>query len=440
MMKIWLVVAVVGCGAKPAEPLEPLTPNELALSTPPPSGPVRSPGPPVPAVRIPSSGGLGFPRPMIETQIDPPDVNELGRWPLTIAEHPALEPHFDVASALADPGVTWTDLCARGAQHRHLSTNQELVAYLDAWCSVITSDYSAAITKLGHVRFAANKQLVGALKLDVAAIVAAHGSATDLESFLRGGGFLDLEHVDLVAAAYFEVGKLDDAAVANNTARMMAGAPSEIDRCARVMRAIADTANGDRLDEIADLGRLAYPPADGIRSPHCRVQADMVRCWHDNNCMKYWSDQIPGAEPEILQLFADVYRSWDVQRTNDEWDVVARRLTFVPPLHDRYVLLRPALELALRTSHCKDTAVADVEDLCTHGIDDLTPPHLTAAMDRRTLDAARERTAEIAALTTRELATIRADLRATRARAMSMFRLDPDACTKALAKLPPMQP
>src|SRR4051794_986167 len=102
----WLaVVALVGCGARPAEPLvrpTPLTPNELPLSKPPHVGRILSvagskPPPSPPPVSAQSL--MMFPRPVLETAIEPPDVAELGRWPLTIAEHPALEPHFDVASA-----------------------------------------------------------------------------------------------------------------------------------------------------------------------------------------------------------------------------------------------------------------------------------------------------------------------------------------------------
>ena len=150
MMKIgFALMVMVGCGAKPAEPLEKPTPlaHELQVSTPVPSGAVPSfaaSGEETPVAMIP--------RPALETLLEPPDVTELGRWPLTIAEHPALEPHFDIAAALAAPGITWTDLCARGAQHRHLATQQELVTYLDAWCSVIPGHYGSAIATLGSVR------------------------------------------------------------------------------------------------------------------------------------------------------------------------------------------------------------------------------------------------------------------------------------------------
>src|SRR5664279_442552 len=98
-MKIGLLVVLVGCGAKPAEPLS--TPARIAP----------------PEIEAPTPGSrIAFSRPSIDIAVYLPDIAQYGRWPLTLSEHPALEPHFDIAGALADPGISWTDLCARGAQ------------------------------------------------------------------------------------------------------------------------------------------------------------------------------------------------------------------------------------------------------------------------------------------------------------------------------------
>src|SRR5450755_4409035 len=122
-MKPWLVVMVLGCGAKPAEPLstpEPIShPHEIVV--------------------------LAAPRPAIDITDTTPDLTPYGRWPLTVAEHPELDPHFAIAEALAQPGITWQDLCARGAQFRHMSQNAELGDYLAAWCSVAKEDYADAL-------------------------------------------------------------------------------------------------------------------------------------------------------------------------------------------------------------------------------------------------------------------------------------------------------
>ena len=60
-------------------------------------------------------------RPQIDVEPLLPDLGEDLRWPLAMTDHPALEPKFAIASALAQPGIGWTDLCARGVQNRHLA-------------------------------------------------------------------------------------------------------------------------------------------------------------------------------------------------------------------------------------------------------------------------------------------------------------------------------
>jgi hypothetical protein len=437
------LVALVGCGAKPAEPLAvptPIAPNELTLPRPPHARPIHSVGASEPAPP-PSNDEPSaiFPRPAIETPIDPPDIAELGRWPLTVAEHPALEPHFDIAGALADPGVTWADLCARGAQNRHLSANQELVAYLDAWCSVISADYSAAIVKLGLVRHAPNRRIVGALKLDVAAIAAAHGPAQDLESFLRAGGFLDVEEVDLISAAYFEVGKLADAAEANTLAEGMDAAPTEKMRCMRMLRMVADTADGERDGAIQHLRLAAHPPPDGLRTAHCLAQYDELVCWKERDCNGYWGDLVDGVRPVAVQNLGHVYTRWNRLVFGVDWYDAANTLVSAAPFRDRYTLMLPALSIALRKG-CSTKILGDIDDVAKRAIEDLAPPRATGQMTRKEREAEVERTALLAALTQDEIKRYRSRLEATRATAQRLDKLDMSECQKAQDALPPVPP
>jgi len=443
MKRSFAVMVLVGCGAKPAEPLAVparLTPNELQLSRPPHTGPVTSIETPSPTPPRHIGPGIAVPRPALTTTFDPPDVNEIGRWPMTVAEHPELDPHFDIASALAEPGITWTDLCARGAHHRHLATDQELVEYLDAWCSVIKADWSDAIAKLGPVRRAPNKHLAGALKLDVAAIVAAHGSAHDLEGFLRAGGFLDLDEVDLASAAYFEVGRLEDAAETNQLAETMDLAPSEKTMCTRVLRAIADTTGESRDLEIARLRLLANPPSNMPRVPRCHEQYDMLRCWKDHECRDYWGDQVPGATLWRVASLARIYANWDRMWSANDWIEVAKSLADTLPLRDRYTLMIPALDAVLRTSDCKVSPIADVIGLVKQELEDLAPRKSSGSTDPDRAREEHEHAAALAALDAGEARSIRSRLEATRAQTMSVAGLDGDGCTKALAKLQPPQP
>ncbi|HEY6036943.1 MAG TPA: hypothetical protein VIV58_21840 [Kofleriaceae bacterium] len=442
MKTSWLVLGLVGCGAKPAAPLEkptPLTPDELRLSTPVPSRTVHSFAASPSAAEV--GPGLALPRPPLETALEPPDVGELGRWPLTVAEHPALEPHFDIAAALAETGISWTDLCARGAQHRHLATHQELVAYLDAWCSVIPGDYGAAITKLGLVRHAANRQLVDALRLDVPAIVAAHGPAHDLESFLRAGGFLDVATVDLASAAYFEVGKLDEAAETNRLAEEIDPSPTERVRCSRLMREIADTTGGAREDALAELRLAAMVPDQDVRTPLCRAQYEIARCWKHNDCGAYWARLVPGADAADVGLLDEVYESWTSLHTANEWLNAARRLTYARPLRDRYTLLVPAVEASLRLSRCNLSILSELQTSIQWGLGELSAPAVkTTSMSTRQVYEA--------SLTKQELALIPADerrqwerrLETALAQAQSLWKLDDATCAKYIAAFPPVQP
>lgn len=89
-------VVVLGCGGgKPAEPL-PVVPAKAHPVMP--AHPARGLGR---AARIP--------RPVLAIAEPRPDLGEEPRWPLTIMQHPALEPQFNVAGALADPGISWRE-------------------------------------------------------------------------------------------------------------------------------------------------------------------------------------------------------------------------------------------------------------------------------------------------------------------------------------------
>ena len=449
MMKIgFAVVALVGCGAKPAEPLEvptPLTPPSTTLLNVPHMKPIHSVGGndvTSSAPHVLGPGEMTLARPTLELALEPRDIGELGRWPLTIAEHPALEPHFEVAAALADPGISWTDLCARGAQHRHLASHQELADYLDAWCSVPTSNYSDAIQKLGHIRTAPNAQLVRALKLDVAALAAAHGPAHDLESFLRGGGFLDVAQVDLVAAAYFEVGKLEDAAEANELAQGMDITPAESVRCTRMLRRIADTVNDAREDAIRNLKLIAYPPSNDIRTPHCRADYEEVLCWKDRDCNGYWASLDSAIPPVELQTLGIVYEGWSRFYSAWDWYTAAKNLMSAAPIRDRYTLLIPALEVALRTTGCPSNLFREIDALAAQAIANLAPtrPIELGNPTRAQADAEVERKAQLAKLTRGELAVFRTRLEATVSTAKRFERYGRDQCLAAQAALRPVQP
>ena len=150
---------------------------------------------------------LGAQRPELDLSPLFADPTEHARWPLSLGSHPVLGPHFDIAAALAEPGVGWLDLCGRGIQNRHTSGNQELLEYLRAWCSVTTHDTAKALYQLGQLAHTIRRSggLTSAIRTDVANILVDNGSADDAEKLLRRSLIEDLAVVDLLAASYFEV-------------------------------------------------------------------------------------------------------------------------------------------------------------------------------------------------------------------------------------------
>jgi hypothetical protein len=436
MKPIGLLVVLVGCGAKPAEPLS--TPVPVAP-------PVETIGP------VAAHSRIAYPRPAIDIAAYLPDVAEYGRWPLTLAEHPALEPHFDIAGALADPGIEWTDLCARGAQHRHMSSKQELVDYLDAWCSVAKDDLPTAISKLGAARHASTVGVVQALKMDVASITAEHGSAHDLESFLRSGGFLTADQVDLVSAAYNEVGKLDDAVEANQLAVTMDYGASEAITCKRLLRRIADTSGATREDAVADLKDRAVPrkALDQQQPPRCVDAYAEVQCWQLDDCAPYWGTKhwtsgthLPLDESQHLKQLLDTYRAWPVTaQTGSTWLAVAQHLEDTWPPHDKFELVLPALDLSLRASACDARLLAAVVAYAAL-LDGTLNTHLVLQSDGRPLgvhlgDRAPEMAGRLDATTEK---AIHDHLALVHTQAYQLESAITAECGNQIAQLPPMTP
>jgi hypothetical protein len=439
-MKSWVVVALVGCGAA-TSPIASPPPVPTPLAPAPVETEVRDPHSVVAAA--PASPATGVHQTPIRWALPPaldlqePNVDDYGRWPLTIAEHPALEPHFDIAAALADSGITWTELCTRGAQHRHLAASQELVDYLGAWCDVAHREFESAVAKLGGVRRSTARGLARAVTFDVAAIAAAHGDAHDLEGFLRRGGFLTLEEVDLIAAAYFEIGRLADATEANKLATLMDYAPTETARCTRILRAIADAEGSEREELVANLSRAAHPK-DDQHVPRCTHEEAVVLCWRDHDCVNYWNLDSATTNAALVSRLTSIRKSWsEITSTGANWHRYVNLLVDSGPPRDKYALLLPAADLAVRGSDCNDAILASLHvDL--DRAERILAPTITgpASLEREIHDF------EKRALSDAERATLRTRLHRINNDALALAKLVPDrkACLAAIAALPPMAP
>jgi hypothetical protein len=240
MMKLAVLVAIAGCAAQPAP--EPLAP--------PPEVPAVSTEPHAAAIAEPPPGSIAMPRPSPPTSSD---LDLVARWPLGFNEHPEDEPSFDIAGALADPGVTWRQLCARGVQFGHRATDQDLIAYLKAWC---TEDIDDAVYQLGLLQSSSVRGIASAVEPDAARRLV-HVSADVAEGALMHAHLSSRGVFDLLAASYVEVGELDDARAMNEVA-LHATDPNDAATCHRLARGIA--ISSEDADELAKrLHRAATP-------------------------------------------------------------------------------------------------------------------------------------------------------------------------------------
>ncbi|HEY1817098.1 MAG TPA: hypothetical protein VGG74_32345 [Kofleriaceae bacterium] len=240
MMKLVAVVAIAGCGGHAAP--EPLGP--------PPAEPPMSTEPHEAAIAEPPPGSIAMPRP------PPPassDLDLVARWPLGFNEHPEDEPSFDIAGALADPGVTWRQLCARGVQFGHRATDQDLIAYLNAWC---TEDIDDAVYQLGLLQSSSIRGIASAIAPDVARRLV-HVSADAAEGALMRAHLSSRSAFDLLAASYVEVGELDEARAMNEVS-LHSTDQSDAATCHRLARGIA-IASDDAPDLAKRLHRIATP-------------------------------------------------------------------------------------------------------------------------------------------------------------------------------------
>jgi hypothetical protein len=323
-MKSWVVVAlVVGCGA-PAKP-EPLES-------------------PTPLDRPHEVTSLEARAPKLDLQDYTPDISEYGRWPLTVAEHPELEPHFAIAEALAQPGITWQELCARGAQQRLMASNADYGEYLAAWCSVAKDDTHDALFRLGNLH--RSLRLRAAIELDATAIVVANLDGGAVEGELRRANLLELRIVDRVSAAYFEVGKLDSAEDLNRLAKQMDRTPNAETSCARHLRAIADGGH----DATLEVEILAHLPAPKVPS-RCETLAEELVCWTGKRCA---TENYGALKREAVTNLVRARSLWPTGYAGfQSWYAVAELASRAWPVDKAWELAVPALELALRTSRCR---------------------------------------------------------------------------------------
>ena len=322
------------------------------------------------------------PRPAISVAL--PDLDAEARWPLGFNEHPVDEPSFDIAGALAEPSVGWRELCARGVQFGHRAKDQDLIRYLKAWC---TQDAGDALYQLGLLQSSPIRGIAEAIPHDAARIVVGRVAGEDAEGVLIHARLLDSQIVDLVAASYYEIGKLDDARVMDTVASN-AERTSHLDNaCHRLVRAIASTTGDDQDTAIEKLHALASPPKDvplGAKimapDPTCVALDTAVACSRGADACK----NLANGDPKLSALLAAYVRWPKHAAAFGAWYEIVGFAGDAMPSDDALALLGPAVDLAIETSRCRSDnldrlafALREIDTLHTP-----TPAPVTAMLER----------------------------------------------------------
>lgn len=358
-MKSLALLAIAACHSQPAA-------RPPVVDEPPPPAPRHE----LPPLRDTTSA----PRPAIDVSPWLPDLDAEARWPLGFNEHPVDEPSFDVAGALADPGVTWRELCARGVQFGHRGKDQDLVAYLKAWC---TPDPRDALYQLGLLRHSSIRGIAQAIPADASRIVVGRVSADDAEGALMRAQLLDSDIVDLVAASYYEIGKIDEALAMDKLATDTERQRRDSSACHRLVRAISGTSGDVQAAFVARLHVLATPlPAPvgskpAPRDPTCIALDGAVACSRGaDSCTA-----LAKGDTKLKALIA-AYSRWPTGEAGfDAWYDVFGFACDAMPSNDAFALLVPALDLALATSRCNRNELNEIGwQLRNLGLD-ATKPH-----------------------------------------------------------------
>ena len=312
------------------------------------------------AAREPPLGSELFvtvPRPDVDLSALAPNLDGELRWPLSASAHPALDPHFPIADALAEPGVSWTELCRRGVQDRHLPTDEGWVrtVYLHAWCFVADHDVEQA---LDYFTTAIDNGILGQIaldaRLDVASVLAETGNADTALHLLAKHPKIGHDELDILAATYLEINRPDDARDVNHEA--LEYTQVEPARCHRELReiALADPADRERLVRVF----ARHPTSDAV----CTELRSLAACWANpaHACHDYLVRR--QLDLRALALF-EVYFAWPTgPQSTKGWSMLAQLAIDAAPLDGAVQLAIVALEAARRTSGCTQVALHRVAD------------------------------------------------------------------------------
>ena len=284
-----------------------------------------------------------------------PDFSEEPRWPLTIMQHPALEPQFNVAGALAEPGISWTELCARGVQHRHDPSRLDELAYLDSWCAAEHHDVELAVRELAPLMSSPVPGIANGAPIDMVNVLVDAADADHATQLLVDQQLRDAHLWDLLAAAYFEVGKNDDALSATSTAMQLDPSAAPATACHRLARELLLGPESVRKLLLEQLAALNHDPNMSLLRASTSLPRSVLL---DDDCATYYANQnLPGEEV----LLALLYNRWGTPRDSSDWIEYAWQARELIAETGATELMVAAFDAAVISSECNGDALAAVD-------------------------------------------------------------------------------
>jgi hypothetical protein len=332
-----VVLAIVAaCGATQQQGARPLEPTPVS----PHGDPVRFEVPRVSAER-----------PHVDLADFIPDLYDEVRWPLPATSHPDLEPQFPIARELAID-VSWEELCERGVHRRTAPAQAEQLQYLRGWCSVLERDVDAACRYLKPLLRSTRRGMSDAVRRDLANILVGHGDADAAEGYITRHFIRDTHVLDLVAASYAELGRLDDASAINRLAIDSDSVAAAATKCRRLAKQVVLTrdraAHAIPLEELRSY--VAYPQG---ADPTCLRVANAAACFDKpgSGCGMYFAQK--GIDPGAA-VVVQTYFAWPEEAGYHAWWTLGDRLRLVLDVPGAVELALTAYEASLRAStHCE---------------------------------------------------------------------------------------
>jgi hypothetical protein len=382
MQGVALVLLVAACASAPPEKMRDPKPRAK------PDEPTYTPP------RVRPEIDIALPDlPSINIALVHPDPSHELRWPLSLSDHPELEPQFDIAKELAEPGVDWIELCKMGAHRRVVPKLRDQLQYLRAWCFVGANDYTAALEILVKLRGTVVRGLASAIRADLTNVLVSHdpNSARSLVNQL--GLRSELDVIDRLSATYIEVGNRAGANELNELALANDNGASSAKTCQRLTRRVLLAPDEYRTSRSAFSTMRPVPGfADdptpllfGAKlnaDPKCHELDAQLACWLiEGNCSAWYKLQGVADTDAYLLAASSAWPKGPFRAQPDAWYNVIPLALNARPTREAYYMVVHAAEATLKLTDCDSHwAMSRVRDVLSIVVND---QHIPKEMETR---------------------------------------------------------